>query len=292
MFTLLAPFAALRRACRWSSRACCCSCANPIERSASVQGTPYTLHHPARRPVGLHVLRRAGARRPGMNIAYWGPDMPDRPAAAGAHGEQRRHVERRLAVVLLRRHPRTVYVLTTFPKQIKVPIPIPLPDLTPLSPPLGRSCRSRSSYKRMNVESHAEARERRLDRPPRRDRDRCPGGSPGRRRRPTSSAGRARSTSCATAASPVPPPRRGAAAPAPPTTASTSVKSVTTTLKPGEAKQRFTLEPQRPSLTLRKGHTMSEGARTGPYLRQVPGRRRAATSTRCRQAASRSPFPT
>ena len=183
-----------------------------------------------------------------MNARLLGAGGACRPAPAGAHREHRRRARTSSRC----RSPSTASSRPStssprIPQQLQVPIPIPVPDITPLNPPLGRKIPIPLSYKRMNIERQTE-REQSDDATARMDVVQTvvawsrPGGAVGQRhQRVGVDRRRCATASCCSAAG-----WSGSAAPARPTTASTSVKSVTTTLKPGELKQRFTLEPQRP----------------------------------------------
>ena len=154
VLTLLAPFAAYG-VVPMVIPSVLLLCANPIERFASIQGTPYAHISQLADQIGYTFYVEPGPT-PGMNIAYWGPDIrtgSPQPALT-VDSDATSNVDS--MSFSFDGISRTVYVLTSFPKQIKVPIPIPVPDLTPLSPPLGQKLPIPLSYKRMNVESHAK----------------------------------------------------------------------------------------------------------------------------------------
>jgi hypothetical protein len=125
---------------------------NPIERVPGVQGTGFAYISRLADEVGYTFYVEPGAF-PGMNIAYWGPEVrtgTPQPALtvnsdAGSNVESLSFSFDGIQ--------KTVYVLTAFPPQVRVPIPVPIPDITPLSPPLGTKLPIPLSYRRMNVES-------------------------------------------------------------------------------------------------------------------------------------------
>ena len=124
---------------------------NPITKIPQVQGTAYTYITRLADDVGYTFFVEPGPT-PGMNVAYWGPDVrvgPPQPALT-VNSDASSNVES--LSFSFDGIQRTVYMLTAFPEQLKVPIPIPLPDLTPLIPPLGSKIPIPLSYKRMNIE--------------------------------------------------------------------------------------------------------------------------------------------
>jgi hypothetical protein len=123
---------------------------NPLEVIPHVQGTPYQHIMYIADEVGYTFYVEPGPK-PGMNIAYWGPEFRisvPQPALT-VNSDVHSNVES--LSFSFDGISRTVYTLIYFPKQAHVPIPIPLPDVSPLSPPLGRKQPIPLSYKRMNV---------------------------------------------------------------------------------------------------------------------------------------------
>jgi hypothetical protein len=128
---------------------------NPVDRWPSVQGTPFAYLSRLADDAGYTFYVEPGTR-PGQNIGYWGPEIrTGRPQPAlTVDSDAESNVES--LSFSFDGIQRTVYVLTAFPKQVRIPIPLPVPDLTPLSPPLGRKLPIPLSFKRMNVERHGE----------------------------------------------------------------------------------------------------------------------------------------
>lgn len=124
---------------------------NPVQRVPAVQGTAFAYISRLADDVGYTFYVEPGPT-PGMNVAYWGPEVrtgPSQPALtvnsdAGSNVESLSFSYDGIQ--------KTVYVLTSFPEQVRVPIPLPVPDVTPLSPPLGAKIPIPLSYKRMNIE--------------------------------------------------------------------------------------------------------------------------------------------
>jgi hypothetical protein len=124
---------------------------NPLKVIPQVQGTPYAHISRIADEVGYVFYVEPGPK-PGMSVAYWGPEFrisKPQPALT-VNSDVHSNVES--LSFSFDGISRTVYVLTYFPKEAKVPIPIPLPDLSPLSPPLGRKPPIPLSYRRMNLD--------------------------------------------------------------------------------------------------------------------------------------------
>jgi hypothetical protein len=130
---------------------------NPIKLIPCVQGTAYSHITGLADDVGYTFFVEPG-NRPGLNVAYWGPEyrisMPQ--PALTVNSDIHSNVES--LSFSFDGISRTVFVLTYYPSETaKIPIPIPLPDLTPLSPPLGRKIPIPLSYKRMNIVRRTES---------------------------------------------------------------------------------------------------------------------------------------
>lgn len=128
---------------------------NPIERYPSIQGTPYAHLAQIADDVGYVFYVEPGPQ-PGMNIAYWGPEIragTSQPALT-VNSDVSSNVDS--LSFSFDGISKTVYFLTAFPPQVKVPIPIPVPDISPMSPPQGRKPIIPLSYKRMNIARHSD----------------------------------------------------------------------------------------------------------------------------------------
>jgi hypothetical protein len=128
---------------------------NPIDRWPSIQGTPFAWISQLADEAGYTFYVEPGPI-PGVNTAYWGPEIrvgvPQPPLTVDSdHGSNVESMSFSFDGIQ-----KTIYALTAFPPQIKVPIPIPVPDITPLSPPLGRKLPIPLQFKRMNVERHGD----------------------------------------------------------------------------------------------------------------------------------------
>ena len=108
----------------------------PVDRIPSHEGTDLAYINQLAADVG-HTFYVDSGPLPGMNVAYWGPEIkagtpqPALNTDMGPHtnvdslGFSIRHSDKEMPIVLIQN------ALT------KAPIPIPIPDVNPLQPPLG-----------------------------------------------------------------------------------------------------------------------------------------------------------
>lgn len=128
---------------------------NPIERYPQIQGTPFGYISQLADDVGYVFYVEPGPQ-PGMNTAYWGPEIRagfPQPAIA-VDSDVSSNVDS--LSFSFDGISKTVYVLTGFPPQVRVPIPLPVPDVSPLSPPQGAKPIIPLSFKRMNIDRHSD----------------------------------------------------------------------------------------------------------------------------------------
>ena len=110
----------------------------PIEPIPRQQGHRPRVHQGAGRRVG-YVFYLDPGPAPGMSVAYWGPEIRvgvPQPAL-NINMDAHTNVES-LSFTFQRRQRRSLPDRVHPGADTKVPIPIPDPDVTPLSPPLGR----------------------------------------------------------------------------------------------------------------------------------------------------------
>jgi hypothetical protein len=108
----------------------------PTERIPSHQGTDLQYIELLARRVG-YVFYLVPGPVPGMNIAYWGPEFtlsPPQPALI-VNSDAESNVE--ALSFSFNGFSKTVFALLIQNEATKFPIPIPIPDVNPLSPPLG-----------------------------------------------------------------------------------------------------------------------------------------------------------
>jgi hypothetical protein len=109
----------------------------PIERIPQHQGTDYAYIKALADEVG-HVFYIDPGPVPAMSKAYWGPEirigMPQHALDVGLDGS---HLTATNASFTFDKERKELPVVFIQEPASKVPIPIPIPDVTPLNPPLG-----------------------------------------------------------------------------------------------------------------------------------------------------------
>jgi hypothetical protein len=109
----------------------------PIERIPQHQGTDYAYIKALADEVG-YVFYIDPGPVPGVSKAYWGPEirigMPQHALDVGLDGP---HVTATNASFTFDKERKELPVVFIQEPASKVPIPIPIPDVTPLNPPLG-----------------------------------------------------------------------------------------------------------------------------------------------------------
>jgi hypothetical protein len=109
----------------------------PIERIPRHQGTDYGYIRALAQEVG-YVFYIDPGPVPGVSKAYWGPEIrlgvPQRSLDAALDGPHRRVKSLSFRFDKEKKELPIVYIQEP---ASKVPIPIPIPDVTPLNPPLG-----------------------------------------------------------------------------------------------------------------------------------------------------------
>ena len=74
---------------------------------------------------------------PGLNVAYWGPEIKLGTPQPALNVNMVAHTNVESLSFSFDNSRRVLPVINIFNKETKIPIPIPVPDITPLSPPLG-----------------------------------------------------------------------------------------------------------------------------------------------------------
>jgi hypothetical protein len=108
----------------------------PIERIPKQQGTDFAYINQLADEVGYVFYIEPGPA-PGVNVAYWGPEVKvgvPQPALT-INMDAQTNVES--LNFTLDGMSKTLYILYIQNLLTKAPIPIPIPDITPLNPPLG-----------------------------------------------------------------------------------------------------------------------------------------------------------
>jgi len=108
----------------------------PVERIPKQQGTDFAYINQLADDVGYVFYVEPGPA-PGVNVAYWGPEVKvgvPQPAL-NVNMDAQTNVES--LNFTFDGMAKTLYILHVQNLLTKVPIPIPIPDITPLNPPLG-----------------------------------------------------------------------------------------------------------------------------------------------------------
>ena len=108
----------------------------PVERIPKQQGTDFAYINQLADDVGYVFYVEPGPA-PGVNVAYWGPEVKvgvPQPAL-NVNMDAETNVE--ALNFTLDGMSKTLYILYIQNLLTKAPIPIPIPDITPLNPPLG-----------------------------------------------------------------------------------------------------------------------------------------------------------
>ncbi|MFJ1877762.1 hypothetical protein [Streptomyces sp. KS_5] len=110
---------------------------NPLEQVPSQQGTDLAYVRQLAAQAGYHFFVEPGPR-PGVNIAHWAPPdklgLPQHPLLVNCDAAS--NVES--LSFSFDGFSATRYVVLIQNPQTKFPVPVPVPEITPLSPPMGR----------------------------------------------------------------------------------------------------------------------------------------------------------
>jgi len=109
---------------------------NPLEKIPSQQGTDYAYVAQLADQAGYVFYVEPGAS-PAVNTAYWGPEVrvgPPQPPLRVNLGSASNLDQLQVGFDGIRK---TLFAVWIHNKETKFPIPVPLPDFNPLSPPRG-----------------------------------------------------------------------------------------------------------------------------------------------------------
>lgn len=123
---------------------------NPLTEVPGWQGTTYAYLTRLAEEVGYAFYVEPGAQ-PGMNIGYWGPEIrtgQPQPALS-VNLDAATNVES--LSFSFDGLGKKVYLVLGYIPQLRLPIPIPVPDISPINPPLGRKLPIPLSYTRINA---------------------------------------------------------------------------------------------------------------------------------------------
>lgn len=108
----------------------------PTKEIPRHQGTDLAYINQLAAKVGYVFYVEPGPA-PGMNIAYWGPEIKVGIPQPALNVNMDAHTNVESLSFSYDGLSKTLYILFVQNPQTKVPIPIPVPDITPLNPPLG-----------------------------------------------------------------------------------------------------------------------------------------------------------
>ena len=109
---------------------------NPLKQIPGQQGTDLAYINMLAEKVG-YVFYIDPGPLPGMNVAYWGPEIkvgPPQPALT-VNGDGSSNVES--LSFAFDSFAKTLWVVVIQEPTTRIPIPIPVPDVNPIQPPLG-----------------------------------------------------------------------------------------------------------------------------------------------------------
>ncbi|MGB9178153.1 MAG: hypothetical protein WCB68_02820 [Pyrinomonadaceae bacterium] len=108
----------------------------PIDRIPRHIGTDLEYVYQLAEDAGYVFYINPGPM-PGMNIAYWGPEIKVGVPQPALNINMDAHTNVESLNFSFNAEGSTLPILMIYPKELPVPIPIPIPAINPLSPPLG-----------------------------------------------------------------------------------------------------------------------------------------------------------
>lgn len=108
----------------------------PTEKIPRHQGNDLFYVQKLAKEVGYTFFVQCGPA-PGMNIAYWGPALKVGPVQPALNVDMGPHTNVENLNFAFDTEKKILPIVTIHEPITKAPIPIPIPDITPLSPPLG-----------------------------------------------------------------------------------------------------------------------------------------------------------
>jgi hypothetical protein len=165
---LLAPYAALYGVVPVVIPSVLLVVPSPTRHIPSRTGTDFAYISRLADEVGYVFYVEPGAT-PGQNLAYWGPELRtgDPQPALTVNSDAGTNVES--LSFSFDGIGKTLNVLLATIREVPVTIPVPVPDITPLNPPLGRRIPPPLSYKRLGTVGGAGTGGAESDRPSRYD---------------------------------------------------------------------------------------------------------------------------
>jgi hypothetical protein len=108
----------------------------PISRIPRQVGTDYNYITELAEEVGYVFYLKPGPE-PGMNVAYWGPEIKVGAPQPALNVDMDAHTNVESLSFNFDAEHAELPILMIYNQETKVPIPIPIPPITPLNPPLG-----------------------------------------------------------------------------------------------------------------------------------------------------------
>lgn len=109
---------------------------NPLERIPSQRGTDLNYIRQLADEVG-YVFYIDPGPKPGMSFAYWGPEIKVGTPQPSLNIDMDAHTNVESLNFTFDTESKVQPVIFIHNQALKVPIPIPIPDITPVNPPLG-----------------------------------------------------------------------------------------------------------------------------------------------------------
>jgi hypothetical protein len=128
---------------------------NPLERIPNQTGTDLDYINQLASEVG-YVFYIDSGPLPGMNVAYWGPEIKVGPVQPALNVNMDAHTNVESLNFTFDGLSKTQYYLFIQNLLTKAPIPIPIPDITPLNPPLGAKPPIPLHFKPITAEKDAQ----------------------------------------------------------------------------------------------------------------------------------------
>lgn len=108
----------------------------PIEQIPAQQGTDLTYINSLAKEVGYVFYISAGPK-PGMNVAYWGPQVKIGSAQPALNVDMDAYTNVETMHFSYQQDKSKIPLVYTYIQEIGISIPIPIPPIDPLQPPLG-----------------------------------------------------------------------------------------------------------------------------------------------------------
>lgn len=108
----------------------------PVEQIPRQQGKDLDYVKRLARQAG-YIFHVDPGPQPGMAVAYWGPEIRVGPVQPALSIDMDAHTNVEQLSFRMDREAKEMPIVLIHEKTTKAPIPIPIPDITPLNPPLG-----------------------------------------------------------------------------------------------------------------------------------------------------------